>query len=213
MDQSPVNGSAHTDLAPIINQNQVQRQAVHHLMPIIDVQQMVDRRNLIIEFTEKIMVRDTDYGTIPGTNKPTLLKPGAEKLVSAFGLTPKIIAKEQDLDWTGERHGGEPFFYFAYTFDMIRDGRVLGTGEGSCNSWESKYRYRWVPESEVPAHLDRMKLQRRDDSTWAFKFSVEKAETTGSYGRPQEYWDRFKDAIQAQTANLVKKQTKSGKVM
>jgi len=32
------------------------------------------------EFTRRIMVRDQDFGEIPGTNKPTLLKPGAEKL-------------------------------------------------------------------------------------------------------------------------------------
>src|SRR5580698_4974819 len=48
------------------------------------------RRAAIVEFTRKIMVRDRDFGEIPGTSKPTLLKPGAEKLCNFFGLEPEF---------------------------------------------------------------------------------------------------------------------------
>jgi hypothetical protein len=53
------------------------------------------------EFTRRIMVRDQDFGEIPGTNKPTLLKPGAEKLCNFFGLEPEFTPVVEDIDWTG----------------------------------------------------------------------------------------------------------------
>src|SRR6185295_4560350 len=34
----------------------------------------------------ELMEKDEDYGIIPGTPKPTLLKPGAEKLCNVYGL-------------------------------------------------------------------------------------------------------------------------------
>lgn len=111
-------------------------------MPVMSMDVALARRNTIVEFTKKIMVADQDFGTIPGTNKPSLLKPGAEKLCCFFGLEPEFIPIVEDADWTGDAHKGEPFHYVRYRCRLLRDGRVLGVGEGSCNSWESKYRYR-----------------------------------------------------------------------
>jgi hypothetical protein len=53
------------------------------------------------------MVKDQDFGEIPGTSKPTLLKPGAEKLCNFFGLEPEFTPIVEDLDWMGAQHGGE----------------------------------------------------------------------------------------------------------
>lgn len=41
-----------------------------------------------------------DYDTIPGTGKPTLLKPGAEKILMMFGLTSEyeIIDRVERLE-------------------------------------------------------------------------------------------------------------------
>jgi len=89
-------------------------------------------------------------GEIPGTNKPTLLKPGAEKLCNLFGLEPEFKPIVEDLDWMGAEHGGEVFCYARYRCRLLREGRVVCVGEGSCNSWEAKYRYRWVAEELVP---------------------------------------------------------------
>ena len=55
-------------------------------------------------------------------------------------MTYDII--EKVADWRGKDHGGEPFFYFFYKCILLRNGTVAGQGEGSCNSWETKYRYR-----------------------------------------------------------------------
>lgn len=120
------------------------------VMPVMDVQAAAQRRKDIVDFTKTIMVKDTDYGVVPGTRgKPTLYKPGAEKLTTFFGLSPRFEVLEKELDWTGDEHGGESFFYFQYRCSLYRGDVLVGQGVGSCNSFEKKYRYRNVPEWEA----------------------------------------------------------------
>jgi hypothetical protein len=158
------------------------------------------------------MVKDQDFGEIPGTHKPTLLKPGAEKLCNFFGLEPEFTPIVEEVDWTGSEHSGEVFCYARYRCRLLREGRVVGAGEGSCNSWEAKYRYRWVAEEQVPEHLDRTQLLRREvrRTLCEFDFAIERAETTGAYGKPAEHWHRFREAIRAGTARSVEKPTRRG---
>ncbi len=111
-------------------------------MPAATVKQAMERRDIIKNFVSLAMKRDHDYGIVPGTQKPTLLKPGAEKLCNLFGLSPGFTSTKEVEDWTGEGHGGEMFFHYAYKCILTRNGVVVGEGEGSCNSWEKKYRYR-----------------------------------------------------------------------
>src|SRR5437660_666259 len=183
------------------------------LMPVFDIGLAIERRNALVAFVQQLMVEDRDFGKIPGVDKPSLLKPGAEKLVTFFGLSPEFITTAETEDWTGAEHKGEPFFYYRYKCRLTRDGRVIGEGEGSCNSWEVKYRYRWVPEDQVPAHLDKTRLVKRDSSVSEFEFAVAKKETTGQYGKPAEHWKRFEDAIANKTAVLIQRKTKTGKEM
>jgi len=182
-------------------------------LPAMSMEVALARRSAIVEFTRRIMVRDQDFGQIPGTNKPTLLKPGAEKLCNFFGLEPEFTPMVEDIDWTGAQHGGETFCYALYRCRLLREGRVVGVGEGSCNSWEAKYRYRWVTEEQLPEHLDRSHLLKRAvrRTLCEFDFAIERAETTGTYGKPAEHWQRFRDAIVAGTARAVEKLTRRGK--
>jgi len=96
---------------------------------------------LIQEVMEKVMKKDEHYGTIPGTKKPTLLKPGAEKLCLTFRLDPdyQIIREVRDKD------------FIAYTVKCnlthIPTSQNIASGVGSCNSKETKYRYRFIDES------------------------------------------------------------------
>ena len=181
-------------------------------LPAMSMEVALARRAAIVEFTRRIMVKDQDFGEIPGTNKPTLLKPGAEKLCNFFGLEPEFTPIVEDIDWTGAQHGGEVFCYVRYRCRLLREGRVVGVGEGSCNSWESKYRYRWVAEEQVPEHLDRTILRKRDSrrTLFEFDFAIERAETNGTYGKPAEHWQRFRDAIHSGTARQVEKLTRRG---
>lgn len=112
-------------------------------MPAMSIQQATQRFNTLVEFVQQVMRPDIDYGIIPGTGtKPTLLKPGAEKLTTLFGLSTRFIVVEKTEDWTGEQHGGEPFFYYWYRCQLWRGERLIAEADGSCNSREAKYRWR-----------------------------------------------------------------------
>jgi hypothetical protein len=127
--------------APIVDLVKAPTQELYR--PVMSIAAAIERREQIVQFVSGLMKEGVDYGTIPGTNKPTLLKPGAEKLCSFFGLEPQYAVTREEVDLTGsERSGGEPFYYIGYHCRLSRDGRTLGVGEGSCNSWESKYRWR-----------------------------------------------------------------------
>ncbi len=112
------------------------------LMPVMSIQQATERHNMLVEYTKSVMVKDQDFGVIPGVSKPCLYKAGAEKLLSLFGFSPSFSLIERVEDWTGKDHGAEPFFYYFYKCQLLRGGEILGEGDGSCNSWEKKYRYR-----------------------------------------------------------------------
>jgi len=117
-------------------------QSIIESMPSLTPAQAVERRNTIVRFVIAAMKDGTDYGIIPGTEKRTLYKPGAEKLCTLFGLSWRLIPVDQVMDWTGREHDGEPFFWFSYRCELRHGGIFIGESEGSCSSWEKKYRYR-----------------------------------------------------------------------
>ena len=182
------------------------------IVPVADIGAAIARYNAFKEFVSKVLVKDKDFGEIPGTNKPTLLKPGAEKLSAFFGVRPIFVIQESVNDWTGKDHGGEAFFFREYKCQGYRNGELVGEGVGSCNSWEKKYRYRWMNEAEVPATVDKSTLEFIDGKISEFGFAVEKAETSGKYGKPAAYWKQFRDAIVNKTAVSIKKKTKNGEM-
>ena len=113
------------------------------IMPLMDIQTAVQRFSQVAEFVKEIMKSGTDYGTIPGTgDKPTLLKPGAEKLTTFFGLSKRFEIIEKIEDWTGKDHSNEPFFYYLYRCGLYRNDNLIAEADGSCNSFEAKYRWR-----------------------------------------------------------------------
>ena len=114
------------------------------LMPALTREQAIERYNELVAFVKKVMKPNIDFGVIPGTNKPTLLKPGAEKLCSLFGLDCQLDLADSLEDW--ERG----FFMYRYRAVLRRGERIVAAAEGSCNSRESKYRWRWKVMDEKP---------------------------------------------------------------
>lgn len=102
------------------------------------------------QFFKQVMVKDQDYGVIPGTDKPGLLKPGAEKLCELYGYAATI----NHIDEVKDRETG---YYEATVYIEIverRSGMLVGHGVGSANNYESKYRYRWVSDKKLPRDID-----------------------------------------------------------
>lgn len=98
------------------------------------VERIVGQALKIQECMKAVMRRDEHYGVIPGTGtKPTLLKPGAEKLCLMFRLCPEYEILRSD------HAAGLIAYTVRCTLAHIPTGSRVATGLGSCNSRENKY--------------------------------------------------------------------------
>jgi ribosomal protein L37AE/L43A len=106
--------------------------------PVMDIPTARQRLKDLQAFVKDYLVDGEDFGKIPGTPKPTLLKPGADKLCEIYGLVDTYRILNRTVDWiTG---------LFDYEIECTllskRDGSICATGVGSCSSYEGKYRWR-----------------------------------------------------------------------
>lgn len=108
------------------------------LSPVMNLALARQRLQEFQAFVRDYLVEGEDFGKIPGAPKPTLLKPGADKLCELYGLADdyEFIERVEDFDKG----------LFDYTIKCIltdrRRGCLVSTGLGSCNSLEQKYRWR-----------------------------------------------------------------------
>lgn len=103
--------------------------------------EMTMRVAQVDQFYRDVMQDGTDYGKIPGTDKPTLYQPGAQMLDQIFGYSPRFeILPASVLDWQRPI----PFFHYVVMCRLIslRTSETVAEGIGSCNSYEDKYRWR-----------------------------------------------------------------------
>ena len=112
------------------------------IAPITDMNTVLQAYQNMKDFVSGVLRKDIDFGAVPGTGKPTLLKPGAEKLSRFFGLSIRLEEIVRVEDWTGSDHNGEAFFFYRYKALAMRGEAIIAEGIGSCSSWEKKYRYR-----------------------------------------------------------------------
>lgn len=110
------------------------------MQAVVSVDQAIGRIKELQRFVHAVMVKGEDYGIIPGTQKPTLLKPGAEKLCEMYGLTPTFEIVESDRDWDA----GMVYYEVKCALVSKRSGVIAAEGLGSCNSRESRYKNRDV---------------------------------------------------------------------
>lgn len=123
--QPPANGD---DLAPAVRNTAA-------LAPLT-ADEVIGQVTLIQQVMQRAMTENEHFGVIPGTNgKPSLLKPGAEKLSMMFRLRPQF---SQDIVDLGNEHRE-----YRFVCDLFSpDGTHQGQGVGSCSTMETKYRYR-----------------------------------------------------------------------
>jgi hypothetical protein len=74
-----------------------------------------------------------DYGIIPGTDKPTLLKPGAEKILMMMGLQSEFEIVDSTRDFE------KGFFQYQVRCKLLKGDMVITEGLGACNTRERKY--------------------------------------------------------------------------
>src|SRR3982751_1948675 len=186
------------------------KELAENFLPIFTSEVALERYQAFKDFVSRVLKAGVDYGKVPGSERHTLLKPGAEKLCTFFGLTPRYVAEVVIEDWRGEKHG-EPLFYYRFKCQLFRGTFQMGEGIGSSSNWESKHRYRWVDEATVSRlGLDKQTLPTRGGPISEFEFAINKAETSGACGKPAEYWDRWRRAIEDGSARRIQKTKKDG---
>lgn len=107
-------------------------------------EQVAGQLEAIKTLMQKSMKEDEDYGVIPGCKKPSLLKPGAEKLGLMFRLSPGYQITHTPME------NGHREITVVCTLTHIPTGRVMGSGLGSCSTMETKFRWRQM-ERKCPA--------------------------------------------------------------
>jgi len=111
-------------------------------MDALTIDGLVQRVQLIQHAMKRVMKADVHYGVIPGTGKkPTLLKPGAEKLLQLFMLRP--LVEESDVEVTDFEGGHRSYLV---RMPIANDsGEVICHGVGECSTMESRYKWRNDP--------------------------------------------------------------------
>lgn len=134
----------------------VDRPAPSLMRPVASPAELVEHHKSVTELVSQALTSGQDYGVIPGTgsgSKPTLLKPGAERLCVAFGVSPRYGVVESEVDhdrsvsWTKGRgqyeKSGTSLGLYRYVIRcslLLRDGHeVAAEGIGTCSTMESKY--------------------------------------------------------------------------
>lgn len=103
----------------------------------VDIQGVQDTMAKIKQFqalVQKNLKQNHDYGVIPGSTKPTLLKPGAEKILMLMGLTSEYELLERLHDYD------RGFFAFTIRAKLYKGQQLITEGVGHCNTRERKYR-------------------------------------------------------------------------
>jgi hypothetical protein len=115
----------------------------------------------ILKMQQRLLVEKVDYGNVPGVDKPSLAKPGAEKLCLAYGL----VARIETTFTPGDGITTPPITYEAICWLHVGsfEGPIVGMGHGTCSSWETKYRYR---DSSYVCPKCGMSLRHSKQSGW-----------------------------------------------
>ncbi len=164
----------------------------------LSAERLMQQVNLIQEVMRSVMIGPTKdkpegvhYGIIPGCgDKPTLLKPGAEKLSLTFRLAPKYEIQTNDL---GNEHRE---YEITCSLFHITTGQFFGSGVGVCSTLETKYKYRTqMTDKPVPKEYWR---SRNRDLLGGSQYSPRKVENEWfifekiEHDNPADYYNTIK---------------------
>lgn len=120
-----------------IKRNEISEVSSLSIVETVDINSMRNKLQTIKNFQTMVhenFTQNHDYGIIPGTgNKPTLLKPGAEKILMLMGLASEF----EIVDSTRDFEVG--FFQYQVRCILSHSGTVVTEGLGAANTKERKY--------------------------------------------------------------------------
>jgi hypothetical protein len=147
------------DLVPV--DHQFQSLPVLSERPEQVIARIKEARELVVQIQSQLMKAGVHFGILPGTDKPMLLKDGAEILNQCFRLT----AREEEVSDLSS-HDERKYKVTLGIYDLA--GRRLGFGVGVCSTSEEKYRWKKAYRNEYDATaVDRRRTKeypKRDGS-------------------------------------------------
>lgn len=102
----------------------------------LNVEEIVAQKDKIRQVMEAVMTEGVHYGRIPGVDKPSLFKPGAEAIDVALRLAPHY---ESEKIWHDDGH---LTVVSKCTLKHIPTDLTIATGEGLCTTKEERYAFR-----------------------------------------------------------------------
>lgn len=127
------------------------------MRPVVSPTELIAHQKEMHSLIVQALEEGRDYGKVPGTQQPTLLKPGAERIGLAFGTYPRYSVIEADADHNAEikwsktkwKNGrkdtieGTSLGRYRYVVrcELVQRNTdaVVGDGIGSASTLESKY--------------------------------------------------------------------------
>ncbi|WP_052353874.1 hypothetical protein [Neobacillus jeddahensis] len=108
-----------------------------NIVPIlaISLDEAKERIESLKQFIKELMSEGVDYGRIEGFDKPTLLKPGAEKLCDIFGFSKRVSILHRIENWE------KGLFAFEVKVTLVNKLTRLKEAEGigACNNMEKSF--------------------------------------------------------------------------
>jgi len=157
--------------------------------PMLSRDQVLKNRDTVRQVMGGVMEKGKHYGVIPGTgDKPTLLKPGAEVLLSTFRIATTLSVEDLSND-------DEVRYRVVVKGIHGPSGTDLGEGIGECSSSESKYKWRkatcqqefdetdrdrrrlkWItPNNGEPFALHQVRTEPSDQANTVLKMAKKRA--------------------------------------
>ncbi|WP_053982828.1 exodeoxyribonuclease X C-terminal domain-containing protein [Niameybacter massiliensis] len=133
-------------------------------MDVSLIKQTMDKIAAFQAVVQQTLRREHDYGVIPGTLKPTLLKPGGEKICMMLGVNPEYEMMDHVQDY--ERG----FFAYIIRCTLKKGTKNVAQGLGNCNSYEKKYR--WINSDYIPAGIESEKVRQFIDKYGRLKYKI-----------------------------------------
>ena len=103
----------------------------------MDLQQISKGMDKIGQFQKIVqsqLRQNHDFGIVPGTSRPVLLKPGAEKILMLMGIRSEFSLVDSSRDFENG------FFQYMVKCSLYKGDMLITEGMGSCNNRESKYK-------------------------------------------------------------------------
>ncbi|WDH82652.1 hypothetical protein [Paenibacillus urinalis] len=101
----------------------------------ISLAEAKERIDMLQQFVKEMMKEGLDYGIIEGFRKPTLFKPGAEKLCDIFGFSKHVNIINRIENW----EKGIFAYEVKVTLVSKQTGFMEAEGIGTCNNKEQSF--------------------------------------------------------------------------